>query len=254
MILNKIGQKRLMNNGQLAEIINYRNCNDIDIKFEDGVIRKGVRYDKFIEGKIKNLYALTIFGVACVGETNTIDKNSNVLPSYRCWYNMIQRCYNTKHSSYKSYGEKGVRVCEEWLCYKNFKKWYDHNIYQIEKERVCLDKDILVRNNKMYSPETCIFVPERINLIFEMKDRKTNLPLGVCKNGNKYMSRINDNGNVIYLGSFDTPEEAHELYLKERLKIIKQLAKKYKHKIPKKLYDRLIEIGSYCNNCDGGDE
>ena len=57
-------------------------------------------------------------------------------------------------------------VYEGWHNFQNFAKWYEDNYYEIEEEQMHLDKDILVKGNKVYSPDTCVFVPETINGLF----------------------------------------------------------------------------------------
>ena len=72
----------------------------------------------------------------------------------------------------------GCTVCEEWLNYSNFKVWYDQN--RIKGMALDLDKDILFKGNKVYSPETCCFVPHAINTLFlNGKKNRGDLPLGV---------------------------------------------------------------------------
>ena len=104
-----------------------------------------------------------------------------------------------------------------------------------------LDKDTLVKGNKIYSPETCIFVPQRINYLFlNSGGSRGLLPLGVYTVGKKYASRTSKNGKrSVYLGSFDTPEEAFLAYKTAKEAYIKEVADEYKDKIPKKLYDAL---------------
>ena len=66
-------------------------------------------------------------------------ENGKTLRSYGVWKNMAKRCYNPLHISYKSYGAKGAKVCEEWFLYSNFKKWYDENHiegYQLDKDKL----------------------------------------------------------------------------------------------------------------------
>ena len=127
---------------------------------------------------------------------------------------MLGRCYKTTDKAYKNYGAIGVKVCEEWKCFSNFQKWYNENIYEIENEKVHLDKDILVDGNNIYSPETCIFVPQRINKMFETK--KSNLPRGVRQNKSKtkYCATIrvykDGESEQINLGTFDTIELAEK--------------------------------------------
>lgn len=95
---------------------------------------------------------------------------------------MKTRCYNPNyHKDRPGYAE--CMICDEWLDDKRrFYEWVDRNFYMIEGEpTVELDKDILVQGNKLYSPETCIFVPKRINDLFCHINGHTDngLPTGV---------------------------------------------------------------------------
>lgn len=72
----------------------------------------------------------------------------------KIWYGMFTRCYNPNyHAVEPTY--KDACVCEEWWTASNFKKWFDENYV----EGYQLDKDILVKGNKVYGPNTCCFVP-----------------------------------------------------------------------------------------------
>ena len=64
------------------------------------------------------------------------------------------KLWKEKHPTYEN-----VYVCEEWHNFQNFAKWYYNNYYSINEERMEIDKDILYKNNKVYSPDTCIIVP-----------------------------------------------------------------------------------------------
>ncbi len=79
---------------------------------------------------------------------------------YHAWQSMIQRCYNKNNKAYKTYGAKGVTVCDEW---KNnstaFLEWALANGW---RKGLQLDKDIL-GNGLLYSPSTCQFVTAKIN-------------------------------------------------------------------------------------------
>ena len=154
---------------------------------------------------------------------------------------MIQRCYDNEFQI-KQPTYKDCKVCEEWHCYANFKKWFNKNYYELDNERVELDKDILVEGNKIYSPDTCIFEPKYINELFRNKVR--DLPKGVCyyKKGNCYMVSITIYKNSKYLGSYKTIEEAKRVYDEARKEMINKVAEDYKNKIPQKLYNRLKEI------------
>ena len=66
-------------------------------------------------------------------------------------YEMMKRCYNEKSVMYSSYGEKGIKVCEEWHDRNNFKKWAYENGY---KTGLRLER---VDGNKNYEPDNCYF-------------------------------------------------------------------------------------------------
>lgn len=243
MVYGKIGEERIMNNGLKAKIIEVYNYRNITVEFEDGYTIRNRTYSNFVRGTIKNPYAKKTFGIGYSG--NYEDYNSK---AHSVWIAMLGRCYKTTDKAYKNYGAIGVKVCEKWKCFANFQKWYNENIYEIENEKVHLDKDILVDGNNIYSPETCIFVPQRINKMFETK--KSNLPRGVRQNKSKtkYCATIrvykDGESEQINLGTFDTIELAEKTYNNARSIIIKNTAEEYKDKIPKKLYDRLIEISN----------
>lgn len=239
--MNKIGEENINYQGLKMTIIKYRTYDDIDIQFEDGNIRTNMKYGHFKTGQIKNIYYPEVCNVGFIGNANCIDDNGKVLRSYKIWVNIIERCYNKTHKFYKNYGYKGVTICNEWLCYANFKEWYEKHYYELDNERVELDKDILVKGNKVYSPDTCVFVPRRINVLFRDYAKESKLPKGVSLDYGKYKAYINIDGKKKSLGRFNTPEEAKNIYEEARLKEIKRLAEYYKDKIPEKLYNKLIK-------------
>ena len=166
--MNRIGEENINYQGLKMTVINYKTYDDIDIQFEDGSIRENVRYDHFKNKRIKNFYYPEVFGVGCLGEVSCVDSTGKQLRSYKLWSDLLNRCYNSNHKYYKNYGGKNIKVCDEWLCYANFKEWYEKHYYELDNERVELDKDILVKGNRVYSPETCVLVDNDINLLFIM--------------------------------------------------------------------------------------
>ena len=166
-----------------------------------------------------------------------MDENGKVLMSYQVWDSMIKRCYSKKHQLHAA-SYIGCRVCDEWLRYSNFKKWFDGNYvdgYQ-------LDKDILVKDNKIYSPDTCCFVPKRINSLFVKSYKQRNLPAGVWKSKNQYLAKFVCGDIVHYLGLFKTIDEASAAYKKDKEKVIKEFAQEYYDKglIDVKIYDAML--------------
>ncbi len=174
-----------------------------------------------------------------IGYHGTEYENSDI-ESYRIWSYMINRCYNDKfHARQPQY--KDCFVCEEWHNYSNFKVWYDENIKQ--GTDLDLDKDILFKGNKEYSPATVSFVPHCINtLILTCQNSRGDLPLGVYydQRDGKYRAEMKFMGKTKKLGSFDTAQDAFEKYKTYKEAFIKTFAEKYKSQIPYKTYIAMV--------------
>ena len=159
---------------------------------------------------------------------------------------MLRRCYSEDYKNKKP-TYIGCEVYNEWLNFQNFAKWFEENYYEIEGETIALDKDILVKNNKIYSPNTCVFVPERINTLFTKADKsRGKLPIGIVEDNRTHhfrarCSTLDENGKIkrVELGSYKTHEEAFIHYKQFKENYIKQVADEYKPYIPKELYEAM---------------
>ena len=178
----------------------------------------------------------TVCGIGINDFDGLVKVNGKPTKVYDQWKSMLCRCYsNNRQEKQPTY--IGCYVCEEWLLFTNFKKWYETH-YRLDYH---LDKDILFKGNKLYSPETCSFVPQEVNKLFtNRKNDRGNLPIGVCysKKYNKFQSQININGVIKHLGYFITAKDAYLSYKKAKENIIKQMAEKY-------FKDRLITENIY---------
>lgn len=162
---------------------------------------------------------------------------STLSKEYTCWHGMVARCYSSKNQK-KCPTYIGVSVCEDWHCFSKFKEWYDKHYV----EGWALDKDILVKGNKVYSPETCCFVPREINNLFTKNNAKRGkYPIGVTyiEKLNKYRVHLNDKKVRRHLGLFDTIEEAFQAYKKAKESYIKEVADKWKDKLDPRVYEAL---------------
>lgn len=155
---------------------------------------------------------------------------------YLTWFAMMQRCYSENSLKRKPTYEN-CEVCEEWWNFQVFCKWFDENYYEIPNHVMCLDKDILVNSNKIYSPETCCFVPQQINKLLTLRHRfRGELPLGVKHAGNKYTAVCNKDNVAIVVGRYDTIEDAVNSYYSFKKEVLKSSAEKYKEYLPNKTY------------------
>lgn len=232
--INRVGEKNITNEGYVIEIIEYFNPTNITVKFNNSTIVKNIQYSNLVRGAVKNPYHKSVLCIGYFGIGKYSSKTH--LKIYHTWNSMLQRCYNIKYQErFPTY--KGCSVCESWHNFQNFGKWFEENY----KESFDLDKDILIKDNKIYSPATCTFVPHEINTIFtKSNNSRGKYPIGVCKIGNKFRACFTINRKTINLGTFNTPKEAFYEYKLKKEKQIKELAEKWKPFIKPKVYTSLI--------------
>jgi len=219
------------------EIIESHGINDIKIMFlDDNNFITKTTYSNFKRGSVLNPYDKTTYNIGYLGEGEWSSIKSNPINIYYIWRGILERCYSEKSCiKYKSYYNI-CTVCKEWHNYQNFAEWYFKNYYQVDNERMHLDKDILIKNNKIYSPDTCLIVPQRINMLFMQKRNSRNLPNGITliKNG-KYLAKYNGNN----IGVFNKLEDAVDAHGCKQIEHIRKIAEEYKDKIPLKVYEAL---------------
>ena len=190
------------------------------------------------KGKCKNPFFASVFGYGYLG----IDKKGSVPKmsefkdgkwcstwEYNKWNAMLQRCFDNKlKEKYPTY--KDVTCCDRWLCFANFLEDFEilkqeHN-WNVD-EKLNLDKDILNKNNKIYSLENCVLVPQWINTLFTKRDNdRGSYPVGVTyhKGAKKYQAHCSVNGKQTRLGLYNTIEEAFNAYKIAKEQEIKRIA------------------------------
>ena len=161
--------------------------------------------------------------------TNRSEKQSNGkwktvwrCPYYERWASMLQRCYSAKFQE-KSPTYIGCSVSQDWLLFSNFKSWMEKQDWEGKQ----LDKDILVKGNKIYSEETCIFVDRTVNMLLtDNASIRGEYLIGVywCKRDSKFKSKISLKGKKEWLGYFTTEASAHRAYCIAKNKEITRIA------------------------------
>lgn len=228
--VDRLGEKRVSNQGCSMKIVEYTSSNLCKILFEETGNTKLTTYQEFKKGTITNPLHKNYLNIGFEGIGKYLFKKHKRI--YKVWSSIIARGYNKElKEKYPAY--KDVTVCEEWHNFQNFAKWMEENY----KTGFHLDKDILVKGNKIYSPETCCFVPQEINSLF--KGFKSKKGYNITPQGN-YIIRINKNKERICLGRRDTPEEAFEVYKIAKEDYIKEIANKWKDKIDPQVYESMI--------------
>lgn len=147
-------------------------------------------------------------------------------PAYTAWGQMLQRAYNhSLHEKHPTY--RDVTVCNEWHSFMAFRKWWLVNY----REGWSLDKDLLVVGNREYGPDACVYVPQWLNSFTNTNGSlRGNLPIGTYlhKPTGKYQSNCNNpiTKKLHNLGTFTTPEAAHQAWLAYKLALAEQLKPK----------------------------
>lgn len=238
--------------GYTIIIVEDNGYNDLIVEFQDKYKAKVHRsYKEFKNGNIKNPYHPSVYNVGYFGVGKYKAKENGIVSKeYDEWKGVLRRCYNEKERE-KSPTYKDAYICEEWHNFQVFAEWWEENIYECRGEKMQLDKDIFIKNNNIYSPETCLIVPQRINQLFNKSknNKKNNLPIGVFDNPNRigvgYCARCriyeNEKSKSVYLGLYNTPEEAFLVYKNFKENYIKQVADEYEKLIPRELYKAMYE-------------
>jgi hypothetical protein len=231
---NRVGDVYLNNQGYSITILEDNGYHKLTVQFNDGVIIN-CELSQLVKGTLANRNYKTLYGIGYYGYGNysTVHNGKNT-KSYNVWRGMITRCYSGRYIAYSN-----CKVCEEWHNFQVFSDWFEKNYidgYQ-------LDKDIKFKGNKLYSPDTCSFVPQEINNTFLLnKNKRGNLPIGICLYHGKYLVQLCTNKRKHRkIGSFDTPEEAFYCYKIAKEAEIKRLANKYKETITAECYKAMME-------------
>lgn len=168
--------------------------------------------------QIKRVFGIGINDARLIGDQPVSSRYERTkdCPFYTAWSNMIERCYSAKYHERKpSY--LGCSVTDEWIYFSNFMQWMKTQPW----EGNTLDKDILHPGNKVYGPETCVFVSKKLNLfVIDSAASRGNFPLGVCyhKAMNKLRATCSNpfTGKNESLGYYTCPQDAHEAWRKRK--------------------------------------
>lgn len=180
-----------------------------------------------------------IYGIGHVDYSLPITENGEKVKEYESWRGMIKRCQDSNYLK-REPSYEGCFISNEWTYYTNFYSWVISQENYIKwkegKKRWAIDKDILIKGNKVYSDETCLLVPMNVNNLFTTRKlHRGPYPIGVSysKKNNKFLAYCNDpfkertdGGRYLghYLGSYKTPEEAFYAYKDFKEKMIKKVA------------------------------
>lgn len=230
---DRTGEKHITNEGYPIRIIVCTGSGNCDIQFEDGLIIKNLQYSSIKRGYVKNPMHLSVQGIGYMG----VGKYSKGTHSkiHDKWNKILCRSYSESyHKTRPTY--RDCSVDEQWHNFQNFAKWFE----ETSIDDFALDKDILIKGNKIYSPETCCFVPLEVNnLLTKSNGSRGKLPIGISKNGKSFQAECQIKGISTYLGTFSTIEDAFQVYKEVKEKEIKRVAEEWKPLIKPNVYQAL---------------
>ena len=167
-----------------------------------------------------------------------IDGKRVMCPYYNTWRHMIVRCYmdDTKRRPGFETPYIGCSVVEEWHKFSVFKSWMETQDWRNK----CLDKDLKVYGNKVYGPDTCIFITQDLNkLISEGRASSYGLKKGLTIDHGKYRARIRKYGKLYQIGNFDNEDDAHAAWVTARKEYLQEVAENSNPEIKKMILNHM---------------
>lgn len=196
------------------------------------------------KGKVKDPMGPSVCGIGYRGVGAYTIKSK----AYGIWNAMLRRCYS-KGVSDKYPAYKGCSVSTDWHNFQTYARWFEGNYV----EGYQVDKDLLVIGNKLYSADTCVFIPSKINTFtIDCSSSRGKYPIGVSynKRANKYTAYCSDgNGSLKHLGLFTNSEQAHLAWRNYKLGLADKM-KVEMDGIDKRIYPNVVTI---INNSAKGD-
>lgn len=145
------------------QVIKADSFRSIHVRFLDTGYECQARCDCVVSGAVKDKLFRSVHGIGYIGVgefiTSVGGKNNK---AYTTWQRMIGRCYDKNNASAKYYD--GCTVATEWHNFQNFANWFYENLPEGSDE-IHLDKDIKVKGNRVYSPESCTLVTLKENIV-----------------------------------------------------------------------------------------
>jgi len=134
-------------------------------------------------------------------------------PYYARWAGMLTRCYDENyHKKEPSY--IGCTVSEDWIYFSKFRSWMETQDWQGKE----IDKDLISKGNRIYSPEFCVFVDRLTNSFIVNSEKSDSIGAAICKKTHKFQVRCRNpfSGEREWLGLYHSANQAHEVWRKRK--------------------------------------
>ncbi len=224
----------------IAKVIEVVDKDWCIVEFDNGFTKRTSRRS-LKDGEIKNPYSKSVFGVGILGEGYKCSADGKMTNEYKVWVAMISRCYSG-YDRYCSYQD--THVCEDWLSFQVFAEWCQ-GAKGFNLKGWQPDKDLLIPHNKLYSSETCCFLPISINASISQLSLGTCFQKGVSYNESTkryHVSFYDSDRNTRTTRSFICEEEAFQFYMRNRFNKLRIEFDKYGDKLDDRAMKRLSEM------------
>ena len=218
--------------------INFLNTGNTEVIHRCQIMSGKLR-DSSLDVVCKSRSNNIIHNVGDKGKDKSLIKKN--FKTYQVWCSVLQRCYSPSNERMRS-GYKDCTVSDMFKMFPLFLCWWKENVVD-DKTSYQLDKDILVKGNRIYGEDTCCLVPREINNLFiNTKNTNKTLPVGVrfVEGTNMFKSVVRKFGKSTCLGSYTTVEKAFNAYKKAKEAHVKDVANKWKDKIDPRAYEALM--------------
>ena len=237
----KIGDIFTTKMNGICSVVEYINARHVLVLFEEHPCVVKCTVGCLRLGKVRNPMRPSVYNKGYLGVGKYDGTHKDV---YSIWITMLARCYSMVNPRVKI---NDSIVCDEWLNFQNFAEWcYKQSFFGFKDDKgktYHLDKDILVFGNRVYSPNTCCFVPQEINnLLTNKKTGSKSIKSGVSfnKERGKYIVRFSKGSKTKHIGYFVTELEAFLAYKEAKEQQIKVVANRWKDQIDQRAYDALM--------------
>ena len=228
------------------KILKYNDSKNVEIRFLKTRFEMTVELGNIRKGEVKDPYSPSVYGVGITGTKYQPKINGVNTKEYELWTGMLKRCYSDtcqkKHPTYI-----GCEVSNNFLYYEYFYEWCRKQVgfgNDGNGNLFHLDKDLLIRGNKVYSESTCVFLPQEINsLLVKCTASRGKHLIGVCwhKRDKAFVAQVHKNkGMSEHLGYFKTELEAFNAYKQAKESFVKEQANNWKSEIDERAYEALM--------------
>ena len=225
------------------KIVKYNDYENVEIQFLNTCFKTVAILNHIRNGKVKDPYSPSVYEVGITGTKYQPKINGVNTKEYDLWHSMLERCYSdTYKKKYPTY--ESCEVSDNFKSYEYFYEWCNKQIGFSNKDWH-LDKDLLVKGNKVYSESTCVFLPQEMNKILTKSTAtrgKHLIGVSWSKTNRAFKAQVNKNkGKREYLGIFNTEVEAFNAYKQAKESFVKEQAEKWKGEIDHRAYNALMK-------------